>query len=101
MNDCSDVQFIGVLFGTSDINTLTDLGGFKNLKIDWYDNYGLYRLPNLTYQSIMNVINNLYDFPSNGDSSTTRRLQIHPNAMALLSDEDKALATNKGWVLIS
>lgn len=79
---------------------VTNLGGFKNLKIDWNDNAGLYRLPNLTYQSILNVINHLYDFRSNG-SSITRTLQIHPNAMALLTDEDKALATNKGWVLIS
>lgn len=88
--------------GTSvDITTLTDLGGFKDLKIHFNDNYGLYRLPNLTYQSIINVIEHLYDFRGNGDTTTTRTLKIHSNARAMLTDEDKALATNKGWVLIS
>ena len=99
--DTSNVTNINTIFGYSSIITLTDLGGFKNLKIDWNDNGGLYRLPNLTYQSIMNVINNLYDFRGNGDSTTTRTLQIHSNAMAMLTDEDKALATGKGWTLTS
>ena len=98
--DCSNVTSIDNLFGNYDINTLTDLGGFKNLKVTWEYWEGLYKLPNLTHQSILNVINHLYDFRSNG-SSITRTLQIHPNAMAMLTDEDKALATNKGWVLTS
>ena len=99
--DTSNVTNINTIFGYSNIITLTDLGGFKNLKIDWNDNGGLYRLPNLTYQSIMNVINNLYDFRGNGDSTTTRTLKIHSNAMAMLTDEDKALAVGKGWTLTS
>ena len=71
----------------------------KVLKISWSDSYGLYKTPKLTYQSIMNVINNLYDFRSNGDTTTTRTLRINPNTMSLLTDDDKALATSKGWVL--
>ena len=98
--DFGKVTKISHFFDYDEINTLTDLGGFKDLKIDWNDYNGLYACPNLTYESIRNVIEQLYDFRSNG-SSITRTLQIHPNAMALLSDEDKALATNKGWVLIS
>ena len=97
--DVSNVTKFGTFFGYSDIKTLTDLGGFKNLKIDWKDTYGLYKLPNLTYQSIMNVINNLYDFRANGDTTTTRTLKINSNTMALLTDDDKALATSKGWIL--
>lgn len=94
-------SFFSSKLGGDTVPFVTNLGGFKNLKVNWNDNGGLAKLPNLTYQSIQNVINNLYDFRSNGNSSTTRTLQIHPNTMALLSDEDKALATNKGWVLIS
>ena len=90
---------IGTFFGYSNITTLTTLGGFKNLKINWIDNYGLYRLPNLTYQSVMNVINNLYDFRANGDTTTTRTLKLNSNSLALLSDADKAIATAKGWIL--
>ena len=97
--DCSNVTSISDFFGNSNIASLTDLGGFKNLKIDWNNNYGLYRLPNLTYQSVMNVINNLYDFRGNGDTSTTRTLKLNANSKALLTDDDKALATAKGWVL--
>lgn len=84
----------------SDNKTLTFHSGFPNCKYEstsyYYD-----KLPNLTYQSIMSIINNLYDFRGNGDTTTTRTLKIHSNTMALLSDEDKALAINKGWVLIS
>lgn len=98
--DFSSLNYrIGYMFGYSDIYTLTDLGGFKNLKIDWNDNNGLYRLPNLTYQSIMNVINNLYNFRGNGDESTTRTLKINSKTYALLSEDDIGIATKKGWII--
>ena len=96
--DFSNATSITYFFGSSNISTLTDLGGFKNLKIDWKDNYGLYRLPNLTYESIMNVINNLYDFRANGES-TTRTLKINSKPYALLSESDIAVATAKGWTI--
>ena len=96
--DFSSVTNIDNLFGYSNITTLTDLGGFKNLKIDWGSNYGLALLPNLTYQSIMNVINNLYDFRANGET-TTRTLKINSNTYALLSEEDIAVASAKGWTI--
>lgn len=98
--DCGNVTNISSFFEyTKNITTLTDLGGFKNLKINWNDNNGLYRLPNLTYESVMNVINNLYDFRNNGDDTTTRTIQFNSNSKALLSDADIAIATNKGWVI--
>ena len=74
---------------------LTDLGGFKNLKVSLY---GLDGMPNLTVQSLMNVINNLYDFVGNGES-TTRTLQLGTTNLNKLTAEQKAVATNKGWVL--
>ena len=97
--DFGNVTRISGVFAYSDITTLTDLGGFKNLKINWNDNNGLYRLPNLTYESVMNVINNLYDFRNNGDDTTTRTIQFNSNSKALLSESDIAIATNKGWVI--
>lgn len=82
----------------SDNTKLTYHSGFPNCK---YAQTGRYydKLPNLTYQSIMSIINNLYDFRGNGDTTTTRTLKIHSNAMAMLTDEDKAIAVNKGWTL--
>ena len=99
--DASSIKDIDYMFGYSNMTKITDLGGFKNLKVDWNSNYGLNRLPNLTYQSIMSIINNLYDFRGNGDTTTTRTLKIHSNAMAMLTDDDKAIAVNKGWTLTS
>ena len=97
--DVGKVTNMSNIFAYSNITTLTDLGGFKDLKIDWKDNYGLRLLPNLTYQSIINVINNLYDFRANGDETTTRTLKINSKTYALLSDEDIALASSKGWTI--
>ena len=95
--DFGNVDNIYDLFGWNDIKTLTDLGGFKNLKISCTGNLNL--LPNLTVQSLMNVINNLYDFRANGDSTTTETLQLGTTNLNKLTDEQKAVATNKGWSL--
>ena len=95
--DFGNVDNIYDLFGWNDIETLTDLGGFKNLKISCTGNLNL--LPNLTVQSLMNVINNLYDFRANGDSTTTETLQLGTTNLNKLTDEQKAVATNKGWSL--
>ena len=82
------------MFGWGDIKSLTDLGGFKNIKV----NFDIRKVPNLTVQSLMNVINNLYDFRANG-STTTRTLQLGTTNLNKLTDEQKAVATNKGWSL--
>ena len=85
-------------FSTSNNTTLTEVGGFKNLKVDWTDNYGIKRLANLTYESVMNIINNLYDFPANG-STETRTIALNANSKALLSESDIAVATAKAWII--
>ena len=78
----------------SDQVHLTYMGGFKNIKVD----LDIQKAPNLTVQSLMNVINNLYDFRANG-STTTRTLQLGTTNLNKLTDEQKAVATNKGWSL--
>ena len=95
--DCSKVEVTGSMFNPSyygDQIYLTDLGGFKNLKVD----LDIRKAPNLTVQSLMNVINNLYDFRANG-STTTRTLKLGTTNLNKLTDEQKAVATNKGWSL--
>ena len=72
---------------------LTDLGGFKNL----YTKLNLSGMPNLTVQSLMNVINNLYNF--NGSGSAPRILTLGTTNLNKLTAEQKAVATNKGWFL--
>ena len=72
---------------------LTDLGGFKNLKVS----LNLSGMPNLTVQSLMNVINNLKNLSGTGSSSLT--LTLGTTNLNKLTAEQKAVATNKGWVL--
>ena len=95
--DCSNVISAGAIINPSyygDQVHLTDMGGFKNLKV----NLDIQKAPNLTVQSLMNVINNLYDFVGNG-STTTQTLTLGTTNLNKLTDEQKAVATNKGWSL--
>lgn len=71
---------------------LTDLGGFKNLKVS----LNLSGMPNLTVQSLMNVINNLYNKKG---AALTPTLTLGTINLNKLTAEQKAVATNKGWVL--
>lgn len=77
---------------------LTDVGGWKNLKINWNDNYGLVLCPNLTYQSCINILNGLYDFTGNGEtpSSNQGQLKVHQNFIDTVGDEI-SIAIEKGW----
>ena len=54
--------------------------------------------PTLTVQSLMNVINILYDCRANGET-TTRTVTLGTTNLNKLTDEQKAVATNKGWDL--
>ena len=88
------------LFGSYSMQKLTDLGGFKDL--GGFANfrkpsYFLKNCPNLTKESVLNVLNNLYDRAAAGYSVVT--LPFNSASLALLSDEEKAIATNKGWTL--
>lgn len=51
----------------------------------------------LTKQSLINIINNLYDRLSNGMS--VKSVFLTTESLALLSDEEIAIATNKGWII--
>ena len=94
--DCSSVTNTNAPFGSSELRQLTDLGGFKDLKVSWSSNF-LDRVPNATVESLMNVINNLYDLAANGLPGKT--LKFGTTNLAKLTDEQKAVATNKGWTL--
>lgn len=102
--DCDSVTDIGYVLGNGNRNDLTELGGFRNLGksssvSNTNSNYFMNYAPNLTYESVMNVLNLLYDRAANGLSNLT--LKLHANHMALLSEEDKLVAINKGWTLTS
>lgn len=52
---------------------------------------------NLTYASLMNIINALTDYST--DTSTTHSLALGTTNQAKLTDAEKAIATEKGWTL--
>ena len=100
--DFGKVVNLGYIFGFSRNEIVTHLGGFKDLgKVSSISGTNsssfLPFLPNITKESVLNVLNNLYDRKSNGLSVLT--LKLHANHLAMLSDEEKAIATNKGWTL--
>ena len=100
--DCSKISTgnnMNICSSTT-LSKLTDVGGFKDLgKVSSFNkpSYFLKSCPNLTKESVLNVLNNLYDRKTAGYSVVT--LPFNSASLALLSDEEKAIATNKGWTL--
>lgn len=98
----SKVTSISSFFGYSEQKQITYFGGLKDLKAKWDDNYGLRLTPNLTYESCISILNNLYNFTGNGvtPSSSQGKLKVSQSFMDKLSEEDLQIATGKGWQLL-
>lgn len=84
--------------------SLIEIGGFENLgqayEITANANYYYYTLNlnnscNLTHESLMNVINGLYDIKTKG--CNTQQLVLGSTNLAKLTAEEIAIATEKGW----
>ena len=100
--DCTSVTYNKYPFTLYSNNTkLVNVGGFLNMRSKWDDSYGLSKLASLSYESYINILNGLYDFTANGETPTSNqgKLRLHSNAFNLLTDDDIAIATSKGWVL--
>lgn len=83
---------------------LKNFGGLENLGMAYSttvgqnsSSYSLYldSCENLTHDSLMNVINNLYDIATKGCKA--QRLSLGTTNLAKLTEEEIAIATNKGW----
>lgn len=96
--DFSNAKSVVNIF--SGCTNLTNFGGLKNLSINC-EHSGLEKCTILSYDSLINIINGLYDFRGNGDNTTTRTIKLNYNSVGLLSDNDIAMATAKGWVISS
>ena len=99
--DCDSITNVNFALG-SGTNDIINLGGFRNLGkqksvSNTNGNYFLLYAPNLTHQSLLNIFNELYDRASAGLSVLT--IKMHANHLALLTDDDIAIATNKGWTI--
>ena len=88
-------------FGSSNLSSLKEWGGFTNLKSSWNGSYCVDRLTGLSHQSLINILNGLYDFTGNAvtPSSSQGKIKFGTTHLAKLTDEEKSIATNKGWTL--
>lgn len=106
--NCPNLENVGLLdFSNAEKTTgmVFDSTNLKNLS--GFINYGkkeanprldLSDATLLTHESIMNVINYLYD--RNKDNLSEGKLLLSYELRNQISDEEKAIATNKGWVVL-
>ena len=91
-------EYYGNILPLTNFGGLVDLG--KGFNKSSYSNERVLELSycnNLTYESAMNVINKVYDM--NLTDVTDATIKFHKNTKALLSNEDIAIATSKGWTI--
>ena len=90
-------SFLGV-FGYNELSKLTDFGGFINLKQSLNSDNNLQRLPNLTKESCINVLNGLYDFTGNGETPNENQgqLKVAQSFIDKVGDEI-SIGVAKGW----
>ena len=86
--DASNVTDMNRMF--SNCSSLTTLDGLTNLKVD----LNLSPCPLLTHDSLMNVINEAANV-----TVGSKILTLGETNLNKLTDEEKAIATNKGWTL--
>lgn len=114
-NDCNNLLSIPLLNTENVTNVsymfngcykLTALGGLENLGKAYNTsvsaNNSYYRLKlsdsnSLTHDSLMNIINNLYDIANKGVKP--QQLILGSKNLAKLTAEEIAIATNKGWTV--
>ena len=99
--DSLNISSYSTFFGYGNNTTLVDFGGLINLKSSWNGSYCLDKLTALSHQSLINILNGLYDFTGNGETPTSSqgKLKLGSTHLATLSDDEKAIATMRGWIL--
>ena len=85
-------------------DTPINLGGFKDVGKGYingtkYGDIMIQSQSKLTYESCMNVINKVYDMNLNTQYTNTPKIRFHSTPYALLSADDIAIATSKGWIV--
>lgn len=108
--DASNVKYVNYIFAGCD--NLTNLKFGKNLGKGYTaksNNYSEHKLdlsynPLLTHESLMSVINNLYDLNltynvAGGGKLYRQSLVLGATNLAKLTEEEIAIATNKGWTV--
>lgn len=94
--DCGSLSSCNYMFYWCE--NLKNIGGFKDLgKGVLRADIDLSFSSKITKESLLNIVNNLYDLKANNYGSIYIKLQW--SVLNQLTAEEKAIATNKGWVL--
>ena len=93
--NCGNIKLADICDYCSSLENIegfTDLGkGFNAYNIG---HLRLNNSPLLTHQSCLNIFNTIYSL-----NGTTGIIYLHNDVKANLSEEDIAIATNKGWAI--
>lgn len=81
---------------TFNCNFLQNINSVSNIKLS---GLSFSNCPLLKHETLIRILNALYDYASEG-STDTYTLILGTINLAKLSDEEKAIATNKGWTLV-
>lgn len=89
-----------IFWSYSEFSKLTYFGGWIGRKYNITKDQILKKLPNLTYESCISILNNLYDFTGNGETpgSNQGTLKVHQNFLDTVGDEI-SIGTAKGWTI--
>ena len=89
-----------IFWAYGDYSKLTYFGGWIGRKYNVDRDYMLKKMPNLTYESCISILNNLYDFTGNGETPNNGQahLKVHANFLTTVGDEI-SIGTAKGWVI--
>ena len=89
-----------IFWATGNFSKLTYFGGWIGRKYNVDKNNILKKMPNLTYESCISILNNLYDFTGNGETpnSNQGKLKVHQNFLTTVGDEI-SIGTSRGWTI--
>ena len=87
-----------IFWANGEFSKLTYFGGWIGRKYNVNKDNMLKKMPNLTYESCISILNNLYDFTGNGETPNNDqgKLKVHPNFLDKVGDEI-SIGINKGW----
>ena len=89
-----------IFYAYGDYSKLTYFGGWIGRKYNADKDNILKKMPNLTYESCISILNNLYDFTGNGETPDNNQghLKVHANFLTTVGDEI-SIGTSRGWTI--
>ena len=89
-----------IFWSYGDYSELTYFGGWIGRKYNVDRDYMLKKMPNLTYESCISILNNLYDFTGNGETpdSSQGKLKVAQSFIDTVGDKI-SIGTSRGWTI--